>query len=92
MITWGIDPGEQQQALAAFFCLPDNLALTLDGENRITAVSAGLVSQLGHSEEAVVGTPFQTWIFPDKCWCAGSTLSAGSLRLANSSVWPKAPA
>jgi|YNPMSStandDraft_1061717.scaffolds.fasta_scaffold00282_7 diguanylate cyclase (GGDEF)-like protein len=94
MITWGIDPGEQQQALAAFFCLPDNLALTLDGENRITAVSAGLVSQLGHSEEAVVGTPFQTWIFPDD-WTtvvarleeardnAGSVRFAARLRCAN---------
>lgn len=87
MITWGIDPREQQQALAAFFCLPDNLALTLDANDRITAVSAGLVAQLGAPEATVVGTPFAEWLFPEDRQTVVARLteareSGGSVRFA----------
>lgn len=63
MIIFGIDAAQQHQTLAAFFSLPDNLALTLDAENRITAASAGLLALIGVDERGVLGQPFTALLF-----------------------------
>ncbi len=63
MITFGNDPGAQQETLAAFFSLPDNLALTLDAEDRIVAASAGLQTLLGGPEAVVPGQSFASLLF-----------------------------
>ncbi|MCX7946607.1 MAG: GGDEF domain-containing protein [Hydrogenophilus sp.] len=65
MITFGVTDTNSQKALAAFFCLPDTLAMTLDAENRISAVSSGLLTQLGFAESELVGKRFEAFVYAE---------------------------